>query len=326
MLKLILVNKSYKRILAHSIEIKGIKLKKGKVINKSDIKLLNDIGKKEVYVFEKNSQHIDENKASVYISNLIIGKNIIINRPVNGRADLFSKINGLLDYDKTLLFRLNFSNDDLAVAMLKPLKVVKKNQLIGNVKILPYAITQKSLRKTLNIKKYSNLINVKKAKNKNIVLVLSSDEENLKINNKIIDSVNTRLLNFNLKLKQTLYCKHNENDIKNILLSKNISNSNIILLYGSTSIVDKNDIIPRALKKAKGKVIAYGAPTDPGNLLMYGTLKNKKIIGVPGCAKSIIRNGFDLILERICFDSSINKRVIAELSCGGLFKKIIRKI
>ena len=48
MLKLILVNKSYKKILAHSIKIKGVKLKKGKVINKSDIKLLNDIGKKEV--------------------------------------------------------------------------------------------------------------------------------------------------------------------------------------------------------------------------------------------------------------------------------------
>ena len=326
MLKLILANKSYKKILAHSININGVKLKKGKIINKSDIQLFNDYGKKEVYVFEKNSQHIDENKASFYISNQIIGKNITINKPVNGRADLFSKINGLLNYDKKLLFSLNFSNDDLAVAMLKPLKVVKKNQLIGNVKILPYAITQKSLKKTLNIKKYSNLINVKKAKNKNIVLICSSDDEDLKINKKIIDSVNARLLNFDLKLKQTLYCKHNENDIRNILLSKNISNSDIILLYGSTSIVDKNDIIPRALKKAKGKVIAYGAPTDPGNLLMYGTLKNKKIIGVPGCAKSIIRYGFDLILEKICFDFSINKRVIAEQSCGGLFKKIIRKI
>ena len=96
-------------------------------------------------------------------------------------------------------------------------------------------------------------------------------------------------------------------------------------MYGSTSIVDKNDIIPKALKKAKGKVITYGAPTDPGNLLMFGTLKNKQVIGVPGCAKSIVRNGFDLILEKACYDFNIDKKVIAELSCGGLFKKIIRK-
>ena len=124
-------------------------------------------------------------------------------------------------------------------------------------------------------------------------MIISSDEENLKSNNKVISSVNSRLLNFDLKLKQVLYCKHNESEIKNILLSKNISNSNLILLYGSTSIVDKNDIIPKALKKAKGKVIAYGAPTDPGNLLMFGTLKNKQVIGVPGCAKSVVE--MDLI-------------------------------
>ena len=58
---------------------------------------------------------------------------------------------------------------------------------------------------------------------------------------------------------------------------------------------------------------------------MYGTLQNKKIIGVPGCAKSNLRNGFDLILEKACFDFKINKKVIAELSYGGLFKNIIRK-
>ncbi len=325
MLKLVPINNSYKKILAHSIKIDGAKLNKGKIIKKSDIRLLNSFGKKEIYVFEKTPEHIEENKASFQVSNHIISKNIAINIPVNGRADLFSKVNGLLDYDSKLLFKLNFSNNDLAVAMIKTLEIVKKNQLIGNVKILPYAITKNSLKKTLHVKKYLNFINVKKAKTKNIVLVISSDEKNYKSNDKIINSINSRLLSFDLKLKQVLYCKHNEQDIKNILISKNISNSDLILLYGSTSIVDMNDIIPRALKKAKGKVIAYGAPTDPGNLLMYGTLKNKKIIGVPGCAKSSVRNGFDLVLEKACYDLNINRRVIAELSCGGLFKKIIRK-
>ena len=326
MLKLVSIGNSYKKILAHSIILNGTKLDKGKIIDRSDIELLNSFGKKEIYIFEKTPEHVGENKASFEISKHIIGKNIKINRPVNGRADLFSKINGLLDYDSKLLFRLNFSNDDLAVAMIKPLEVIKKNQLIGNVKILPYAITKKSLKKILDIKKYLNFIKVKKAERKNITLLISSDEENLKSNNKIVSSINSRLLNFDLKLKQVLYCKHNENDIKNVLLSKSLSNSKLILLFGSTSIVDKNDIIPKALKKAMGKVIAYGAPTDPGNLLMYGTLKDKRVIGVPGCAKSFVRNGFDLILEKACYDFKIDKKKIAELSSGGLFKKVIRKV
>ena len=98
---------------------------------------------------------------------------------------------------------------------------------------------KKKIKKTLNIKKYLNFIKVKKAKNKNITLIISSDEENLKSNNKVISSVNSRLLNFDLKLKQVLYCKHNENEIKNILLSKNITNSNLILFMVALQLLTK---------------------------------------------------------------------------------------
>ena len=147
MLKLVSINNSYKKILAHSININGNKISKGKIIEKSDIKLLNNFGKKKIYIFDKTPEHISEDKASFQISKHIIGKNIINNDPVNGRADLFSKINGLLDYDSKLLLNLNFSNDDLAVAMMRPLEVVKKNQLIGNVKILPYAMKKKEVKK-----------------------------------------------------------------------------------------------------------------------------------------------------------------------------------
>ena len=52
MLKLVPINNSYKKILAHSISINGNKLNKGKIIEKSDIKLLDNIGKKKVYIFD----------------------------------------------------------------------------------------------------------------------------------------------------------------------------------------------------------------------------------------------------------------------------------
>lgn len=325
MLKLVLIINSYKKILAHSIDTNKVKLKKGKILSREDINLLKDGGLEKIYIFDKSPHQIDENEASFRLSKFIISNNIRINKPVNGRTDLFAKKNGLLIYNKKLLYKLNYYNDELAIAMMKTEEVVQKNQLIGNIKILPYAINETILDKILNENNYLNFIQVKKAKIRNIALIISSDQENIKSNSKIINSINLRLSKFDLKIKYILYCKHNDNNIKNNLLSEKIKDSELILLYGSTSIVDKNDIIPKALKKAKGKVISYGAPTDPGNLLMYGTLQNKKIIGVPGCAKSILRNGFDLVLEKACFNFKINKKVIAELSYGGLFKNIIRK-
>ena len=64
-----------------------------------------------------------------------------------------------------------------------------------------------------------------------------------------------------------------------------------LLWYFNFVQIPNMAIIPDAQKPAKGKVIAYGAPTDPGNLLMYGTLKNKKIITVRVGKKSFKING-----------------------------------
>ena len=51
MLKLVSINNSYKKILAHSININGKKINKGKIIQKSDIKLLSNFGKKKNLYF-----------------------------------------------------------------------------------------------------------------------------------------------------------------------------------------------------------------------------------------------------------------------------------
>ena len=294
MLKLVLVSNSHKKKLAHSIHLNNIKLAKGKIISKLDISLLKKNKIKKIYVFEINSNDIDENSASLEISKNIIFKNIEIKKPTNGRTDLYAETNGMLNYNKKILYNINYLNEDLAIAMIKTYNIVKKNQLIGNVKILPYAIQKNKLNKALKTKNVLNFISIIKPTVKNITLIISTNKKNDKSSTKIIDSISSRLLKLELKLKNTLYCKHTIDDIKKTLLLKKVYNSDLILLYGSTSIVDKNDIIPQGLKKANGKVIAFGAPTDPGNLLLYGAIKETKVIGVPGCAKSILRNGFDV--------------------------------
>ena len=49
-------------------------------------------------------------------------------------------------------------------------------------------------------------------------------------------------------------------------------------------------------------------PTDPGNLLLIGSISNTTIIGVPGCAKSLKRNGFDDILKESVMEKSLIKK------------------
>ena len=325
MFRNVIIEKAYNKILAHSLKVSGKKIKKGKVLNKEDIDLMKNLGLKEIYVFDNNNNYISENEASKNIAKLIRGKNVKLEKVVNGRADFYSNINGMLKFDFDIITKINFEYEDVAISLLKSESIVKKNQLIGNVKIIPYAIKKNKYDKIINRNLYSNLLSVIKPSIKKISLVLSSNDSDEKQSKKIIKSINARLSKFNLIVDLVLYNKHTKEDILNSLLKLKKINTDLILFYGSTSIVDKNDIFPNSLKKASGKVLAFGAPTDPGNLLMIGTLGNKKVIGVPGCAKSPLRNGFDDILEKICFGIKVDKKTISFMSNGGLYKNFIKK-
>ena len=325
MLKLLPLNECLKYTLAHSIIANEKKIRKGTILKKKDLTALEKAGIKKIYVFKNSLNDIVENSAANKIAKYLSDNNVICKKAINGRADLYSKENGMVYFDKKKLTSLNFQNLDIAVSMLKVESIVKKNQLIGNVKILPYAINKKKLKKVLNNESLFKFINVKKNQLTKIALIISGNKLNKKVKNKVIEAINIRLNNFDIKLYKVLYSEHTIDSLKyNINLIKKY-NIELALIYGSTSIVDINDIIPQSIKASNGKIISFGLPTDPGNLLLFGELNNIKVIGVPGCAKSLIKNGFDLVLEKVCFGLKVNKKVIAEMSNGGLFKNQIKK-
>ena len=119
MLKSLILKFALNKILAHSINLNGLNIKKGKILNKNDILLIDKIGLKKVLVYEKSIYDIEENKAANKIANFLSGKNVIVQKPINGRADLFSSIDGMLLFEKKIIKKINFLNDDVAVSMLK---------------------------------------------------------------------------------------------------------------------------------------------------------------------------------------------------------------
>ena len=85
---------------------------------------------------------------------------------------------------------------------------------------------------------------------------------------------------------------------------------------------DPQDVAPAALRAAGGHVEAYGMPVDPGNLLFFGTLAAKPVIGLPGCARSPALNGADWVMERLICGVSLTRADIADMGVGGLLKEI----
>jgi molybdopterin biosynthesis enzyme len=96
----------------------------------------------------------------------------------------------------------------------------------------------------------------------------------------------------------------------------------LVVLAGETAIMDRHDIAPRSVELAGGEVVCFGAPVDPGNLLMLGYVGAVAVLGAPGCARSPKRNIVDLVLPRLLAGERLGRRDIVALGHGGLLEDV----
>lgn len=131
----------------------------------------------------------------------------------------------------------------------------------------------------------------------------------------------TRLERCGGTLAQEQVTPHREAEVAKALAEQAALGVEPILVLGASAIMDRQDVIPRALELAGGEVLRLGMPVDPGNLLMIGRLGQRMVLGVPGCARSLKRSGFDWVLERCCAGVEFSPRQLATLGAGGLLEE-----
>ncbi|MCG3140124.1 MAG: hypothetical protein HDKAJFGB_01122 [Anaerolineae bacterium] len=82
--------------------------------------------------------------------------------------------------------------------------------------------------------------------------------------------------------------------------------------------MNTSDVTPSGITLAGGTIELYGAPVEPGNLLLLAYADDLPIIGAPGCVKSRDTNVVDLILPRVLAGERLRKQDIVALANGGL--------
>jgi molybdenum cofactor cytidylyltransferase len=95
-----------------------------------------------------------------------------------------------------------------------------------------------------------------------------------------------------------------------------------ILILGASAIVDRGDVVPRSVVAAGGEILRLGIPVDPGNLLLLARIGEVPLLGVPGCARSLARSGFDQVLERLLAGIQVDSTVLSRMGSGGLLGEI----
>ena len=316
----IALDKSEGNILAHSLTINNKKFFKGKIISKKDIIFLKSNGLDSIICAVPNKNDIHEDKTAKILGKLFVNKSIVMEDPHTGRVNLLASETGLIIIDEKIINKFNATSEHITIATLKNYSKVNKGDMIATIKIIPFYVNSLILKNINNVH-LKEALNIYPFKQKNVGLILShSEKENLKLNKISVEMISNRLANLNSSLKKIITCKHDSYSIsKNIKILKK-EKIDLILVLGASAIVDIKDKIPEAIQLAKGNIIRFGMPVDPGNLLLLGKLKNIPIIGLPGCARSPSLNGFDWILERLIVGTKISSKNISDMGVGGLLK------
>ena len=316
------VKDSLNCILAHTITINNKTFKKGTIISDIEKKYFSTNKIKTIVCAKLDKNDIHEDKAANLIIKKFQNNSLAVEKAFTGRANILANKSGLLVINEEKINSFNKISDDITIATLKNNCKVKKGEMIATIKIISFSVKLLFINKIQKLFLKNALI-INPFQNKKCALILTHyNNMNIKLNTITEKRIKERLKNLNCILDTINYCEHDTKDIsKNI--NSNLKNKiEVIMVLGSSAIVDINDKIPEAIKLSKGKIIRFGMPVDPGNLLLLGKIDNTHVIGLPGCARSPSLNGFDWVLERVISDTNINKFDIANMGVGGLLKTL----
>jgi molybdenum cofactor cytidylyltransferase len=99
----------------------------------------------------------------------------------------------------------------------------------------------------------------------------------------------------------------------------------LVAIFGASAIADRRDVIPAAIEAVGGKIVHFGMPVDPGNLLLVGHARGSVVLGAPGCARSPKENGFDWVLTRLLAKIPVRRADITGMGVGGLLMEIVTR-
>ena len=317
------VAKAVGTILAHSQTTPERRLKKGLKLSAADIAALEEAGIHSVLAYRLEEDDIGEDDAANRLGQACASPSVTVSAAFTGRCNLYAAQDGLLIYDPEQLNAVNRVDESITLALLSPFAAVHARQMVGTVKIIPFATPQDALDGALKKIAQSPLLTVTPFIGLRAGLVETViSEATTKTSDKLKRVTEQRLRLTGMTLNEFSQVPHRANDIGTAIEGQIARGCDIVLVAGASATTDRRDVVPAGIVEAGGIVDHFGMPVDPGNLLLLGHIGDTPVIGMPGCAKSPKLNGFDWVLQRLAAGLKVTSDDIMAMGSGGLLKEI----
>ena len=309
-------------VLAHSLSLGSVRLKKGHVLGAGDLKLIGQGGIDTVIVARLEAGDAGEDAAAEALSRAFAGTGIRAANASTGRVNLHAASVGLFRADKALVDAFNAIDPAITFACLADHTTVQSDEMVATIKIIPLAVSRKSLDQAKAAIAATGLAHVLPFRPVRAWLI-STTLPSLKasVMDKTRGLLEARLTLSGSSLVEESRVAHDADAVAGEIVSM-AGLHEMIVVFGASAVTDPEDVIPAAIRKAGGEVERVGMPVDPGNLLVLGSIGAVPVIGAPGCARSPKENGFDWVLARILAGEKPTSADIARMGVGGLLKEI----
>ena len=311
-------------IAAHSARAGDAVLRKGSVVALEDAARLKAAGIDTIVTVRLEPGDVGEDEAALRLARAISGAHVRVERPFTGRSNLFSERAGILLVDRAEVDAINAVDEAITVATLPAYKPVVAGEMVGTVKIIPYAVGEGPLKRALH--RTGRALAVAPYRRRRVG-VISTLLPGLKatVVDKTLAVLSRRLEPAGAVVSGEMRVAHDPEPLRTALAEQAAGEAQMIVIFGAPAIADRRDVIPSAIEGAGGVVEHFGMPVDPGNLLLVGSLQGKPVIGAPGCARSPKENGFDWVLHRLLADVPVTRADIVGLGVGGLLMEIVSR-
>jgi molybdenum cofactor cytidylyltransferase len=312
-------------IAAHSVRSGEAVVRKGSTLREEDARRLRAAGIDSVVAVRLDPGDVGEDAAALRLAEALAGDHAAVERPFTGRSNLFATRAGILMVDRAVIDGVNAVDEAITAATLPAYKPVVEGEMIGTVKIIPYAVAGALLDRALAAAGPGGIRVAPYALSR--VGVISTLMPGLKASvvDKTLAVLGRRLEPAGAAVTDEARVAHDASALARAIAAQAAGGNDLIVVFGASAIADRRDVIPAALEAAGGTVEHFGMPVDPGNLLLVGSIGGKPVIGAPGCARSPKENGFDWVLQRLLAGVPVTRADIAGLGVGGLLMEIVSR-
>ena len=307
-------------ILAHSRTVGRQRWAKGRILTTADVAAALTAGIATLTIARPGPGDVGEDAAATALGAALTGAGAAALAPTHGRVNIAASVAGICAIDPAMVAAVNAITEALTLAVVRHGSRVAPGDIIATIKVIPYAVPSIALDAAIAA---ATPVGVDAFRPFTATLLQTQVADgSVKLLAKTRQVTQARVEALGGRLTEVAVCDHDIATLTAALAA--IPGDALLLIAGASATVDRGDVVPMAIVAAGGRVDRLGMPVDPGNLLLLAALGGRPVIGLPGCARSPKRNGFDLVLEALAAGVPVTSASIAAMGEGGLLPDVER--